>query len=400
MDNHCRWMSILDSLDDCVIECGSNKEPVRANTFIMVQNCELFRMVYEDMVDSKDGDRIFEAPNVSSRVMQLLVNLLHKKINTHDIVSVDDILDIFEAQRYLNCSYKKSKLSNQLWELVRSLNASPRSMDTMVKTAGHLLETHLREFLSKARVVSNMRFHSFQKIFRDVDMTPSIAKSCMTECMGYFSPLLLLHALVSVTTPGLRFHVVLECISMYRVGCYFHPDEYLLALHMLGQYRSTSQLEIPPYVLDISRAILDACHNVNSPSCLSKAGGSLITIQGKPRASFFIHLHKVRCKMRMTFQNNVALVHRSDDVLECRFLLGKLGDYAHTVDEAHVRIIYLGEVDGKPVYSETTEEWIHTHHVDHDDHDAIDIRHVMESSSVPVTYIRIDIFWVHDPVDL
>lgn len=391
-------MSILDTLDDCVVVAGHDHHRIHANTYIMVQNCDIFRMAYEDMIE--DATREFHAPNVSGRIMQILVNLLHKKINPSDITSVDDILDVFEAQRYLACGYKRSRLSNQLWELVRALDVSTASMRVMVKTAPQLLESHPREFLSKARVVSKLKFETFRKIFEHVDMTPKLAKSCMTESLSHFSPLMMLHILVSTTPPGLKFFTVLECLSLYKVGCYFHPEEYFLALQMLMQYRVHAKLDIPPYVVEMSKTSLDACHNVNSPSCLSKATASLVTIQGKPRASFFIHILKNHCKIRLTFQHNVAHIHKDGDTLECRFLLGKLGEYAHVTDDAHVRIVYVtAEEDNAPEYETVHEEWIHVVHVDHDEHDAIDIRDQFVTSSI-LRYIRIDIFWLHNPVDM
>lgn len=277
-------MSVLDSLDDCTVICGHTSERVRANTFVLVQNCDIFRMAYEDMME--EGSREFPAPNVEGRIMQLLVNLLHKKIHPSDITSIDDLLEVFEAMRYLACTYKRHKLSQQLWELVRQLPASNESMATIVKTAPHLLETHPREFLSKSRVVSKMRFDTFRRVFDSVDMSPDMAKTCMSETMAHFSPLLILHALVHVAPPGLKFHTVLECLSLYKVGCYFHPAEYLMGLHMLQEYRSSSKLDIPPYVMDLSKATLDACHNINSPACLATADGSLVTIQESPGHRF------------------------------------------------------------------------------------------------------------------
>ena len=157
------WMSILDTLDDCTVLCGPEQHRVTANTFVLVQNCDIFRMAYEDMVD--DESREFTAPNVSHQIMQLLVNLLHKKIQPSDITSIRDLMDLFEAMRYLNCSYKKTRLSNQLWELVRALDVSTNSMETMIQTAFHLIETHPREFLSKARVVSKMKFDVYKHVF-------------------------------------------------------------------------------------------------------------------------------------------------------------------------------------------------------------------------------------------
>lgn len=393
-------MSLLDTLDDCVIVCGADQERVRANTYIMVQNCDVFKMAFEDMLEEET--REFHAPNVSGRIMQLLVNLLHKKITVHDLASVDDILDLFEAQRYLACSYKKSRLASQCWELVRHLDVSDRSWHVMIKTAPHLLESHPKEFLSKARVVSKMSFRVFRQLFRHVDMSPDVARSCMSECMAHMSPILLLHVLQSVAPAGLRFQVVLECLTVYKGGLYFHPEEYLLGLDLLQQCRNSSRLDIPPYVLELSRGVLDACKDVNSPSCQSKTGGSLITIQGKPRASFFLHLKKPHCKVRLQFQHSVATIYRDGDVLECRFLLGKLGEFAHAVDEAHVRITYMTVTeDGDPDYEHATEEWVHATHVDHDDHDAIDIRDRYDvKDGGPVTYIRLDVFWLHDPVTI
>lgn len=389
-------MSVLDSLDDCTVICGHTSERVRANTFVLVQNCDIFRMAYEDMLE--DESREFPAPNVEGRIMQLLVNLLHKKIHPSDITSIDDLLEVFEAMRYLACTYKRHKLSQQLWELVRQLPASNESMGTIVKTAPHLLETHPREFLSKSRVVSKMRFDTFRRVFDSVDMSPDMAKTCMSETMAHFSPLLILHALVHVAPPGLKFHTVLECLSLYKVGCYFHPAEYLMGLHMLQEYRSSSKLDIPPYVMDLSKATLDACHNINSPACLATADGSLVTIQGKPRASFFIHLKKLHRKVRLQFQHNVAQIHRDGTVLECRFLLRKLGEYSHVANDAHVRITYIPEEHEIPIYDKAGERWLHVPHVDHDDHDAIDIR---DDYGVDlVTYIRIDLFWLHNPVNL
>ena len=389
-------MSILDSLDDCTVLCGQEQHRVSANTFVLVQNCDIFKMAYEDMMD--EDTRVFTAPNVSYRVMQLLVNLLHKKIQPSDITSINDMMDLFEAMRYLACSYKKSKLSNQLWELVRSLNVSTESMETMIKTASHLIETHPREFLSKARVVSKMKFHVYARLFDTVDMTPSVAKTCMAESMAHFSPLLVLNALAHATPSGLKFHAVLECLSLYRVGCYFHPDEYLLGLHMLGEYRSLSKLDIPMYVTDLAKATLDACHNVNTVQSVSTASGSLVTIQGKPRASFFIRIHKHFRKVRLHFQHQVANIHRDGDVLEGRFLLGKLGEFSHAAHHAHVRIIYIPEEDGIPEYSKAHEEWVRIETIDYDDHDAIDIRH--EYAGHMITYIRIDLFWLHDPAHM
>jgi len=386
-------MDILDSLDDCTVVCGQDHHRIRANTYVLVQNCDVFRMAYEDMMD--DEERVFTAPNVSGSVMQLVVNLLHKKIQPGDLTSIDDILDIFEAQRYLACSYKKAKVSQQLWELVRQLPATVDAMTTVTKTAPHLLESHPREILSKARVVSHMRFPTYRRLFDHVDMTPKLAKTCMLECMAHFSPLLVLQALVHTTPTGLKFHTVLECLSLYKIGCYFHPTEYFLGLHMLAEYRSQSQLEIPPYVMDLTKATLDACHSVNSPACSSTADGSLITIQGKPKASFFIHHKKMNRKVRLQFQHNVGQIHRDGSVLECRFLLRKMGEYSHVSNSAHVRIIYIPEEDDIPLYERSGERWIHVDTVDHDDHDAIDIRD--DYASDMVAYIRIDLFWLHDP---
>ena len=389
-------MSILDTLDDCTVLCGPELHRVTANTFVLVQNCDIFRMAYEDMVQSES--REFTAPNVSHQIMQLLVNLLHKKIQPSDITSIRDMMELFEAMRYLNCSYKKTRLSNQLWELVRALDVSTKSMETMIQTAFHLIETHPREFLSKARVVSKMKFDVYKHVFDTVDMTPSVAKTCMTESMAHFSPLLILHALVHVTPSGLKFHTVLECLSLYRVGSYFHPDEYLLGLHMLEEYRSVSRLEIPVYIPQLARATLDACHNVNTVQSVSTANGSLVTIQGKPRASFFIRIFKHFRKLRLQFQHQVAHIHRDGNILEGRFLLGKLGEFSHVAQNAHVRVIYIPEEDGIPDYSKAHEEWITVHTIDHDDHDAIDIR--SEYSGDLVTYIRIDLFWLHDPAHM
>ncbi|MGA1563853.1 MAG: BTB/POZ domain-containing protein [Pontimonas sp.] len=395
---------ILDTLDDCVIVCGTtDRVRVRANTYVLVQACDVFKMAYEDMLENTDSEREFSAPNVSGRIMQLLVNLLHKKISASDITSIDDLLDLFEAQRYLACSYKRQRLLNQCWELVRHLDASRESFRTMVRTAGFLLESHPREFLSKARVVSRLRYAVFKTLFTEVDMTPSLARTCMQECMAHVSPIVLMDTLRKATEPGLRFQTVLECLTVYRGGGYFHPEEYLLGLEMLQECRNSSRLEIPPYVLDLTRGVLDSCKDVNTPACQAKTGGSLITIQGKPRASFFLHIKKQHCKVRLQFQHNVATIHRDGDVLEARFLLGKLGDYAHAVDEAHVRITYLEDQDGSPAYGDTVEEWIHVTRVDHDDHDAIDIRDRYDrhhTATHPVRYIRIDLFWLHHPVDM
>jgi hypothetical protein len=389
-------MSILDTLDDCIIYSGHERHQVRANTFVLVQNCEIFKMAYEDMIE--EGSREFTAPNVSGRIMQILVNLIHKKIQPSDIVSIDDILDVFEAMRYLQCGYKKSKLANQLWELVRALPVSSSSMDVMIKTAPQLVESHPREFLSKARVVSKMRFDSYRRVFDAVDMTPELAKTCMQESMAHFSPLLMLHCLVHVTPHGLKFHTVLECLTLYRVGNYFHPDEFMLALQMLGEYRSMARREIPHYVIDLAKTTLDACHDVNTPQSSSTATGSLVTIEGKPRASFFLRIHRHNRKIRMPFQHNVAHIHRDGHVLECRFLLGKLGEFSHAAPSAHVRIVYIPEVNGVVAYDKAHEDWIHVTTIQHDEYDAIDIRN--EYAGDVVTYIRIDLFWMHDPANM
>jgi len=341
----------------------------------------------------EDGERTFHAPSVTCKIMQLLISLLTKEITTTDLVSIEDVLDLLEAYRYLDITRYKSRILCRLWHLVRDES----SMMCLQRVAVHLIRSHTVEILSKAKTVSNVRFAEFRVLFDHVDMDVSLSKVIMTHCVSWFPPLVLLHDLVSRVPSEQRSVAMTELLSLHKIGQFFHPDEWWIASkYMLLNIAD----EHNPAVYAFVRNYIQSHSSYNPVVCIQNGYGSFISMMHHHHASFFLTHSKPGKKCRIAFSQNSAIMSLQPHGLETRFLLRKISGSDRMVHTAFVRIstIPVSEQDLQEVeIHRAREEFLvfDEHDIDVDDYDAITFENRMDLTNT--RYIRMDIWWNTDP---
>ena len=229
--------SMLAVLSDCVIRC--NDGDVRANTYALVQSCDVISNMFEDMgeTDAPDDDRVFVIDRFSSRTMKFVVDLIQKSIQPSDVKSIEDARDVLVAMDFLCCTTRWKRMVDRLWTLVR---ASP-ACDTkrlLLDNAGFIVPEHPAAFFTKYRRMCP-GWHEYKALFEAVPMTPETAILFVTQLMTYFPMPMIIHAIVSNTPKRQISNVVTGIFHIQRIGRYFHPEELLVAMDTIHLAAST-----------------------------------------------------------------------------------------------------------------------------------------------------------------
>jgi len=354
----------------------------------------------KDESASPPSERIFHAPSIDRKIVHLMISLLTKEITTSDLVSIDETLALLEAYVYLDVSRHKSRILARLWQLVRESSC----IETLRRTSSHLLVSHTIEFLSKTKTVSNMEFAIFRRVFDGVDIDPSLARVVMAHCAEWFSPLEVLYDIVSHVSEDHKALVITECLSLYKIGQFFHPDEWFLATNMLlansGGGGSRSNHHDTSRCVDIARNYIQSNSSYNPVTSLQNGHGSFISIMHTCHASFFLTRTKQgQKKCRFVFPHNTGMILVQSSSLEARFLLRKISG-ADVVYRVFMRMCYLPVSDHdthEVQMDDATEEFcvFEEHEIDIDDHDAITFERRADLATVK--HIRVDLWWNQDP---
>jgi len=384
-------------LHDCTL-VSKEGVGVKANTFVMVQACNLLSSFFEDMGDDAT-DRVFHVPNVDYETLVLLVGLLHGTKHVKSMVSVDEIRRVLLAMDYLGCRTKFSKLVSRMWCLLRLLPNTGKTFDLLCENATLIMPEYSVCLLNKAKAIYP-EWHRFEKIFDTLDMSPKLAVHCMNTLAVSFPPLLIVRGIINSSPPRHLHEILRSILTIPRIGLQFHPEEFMLLLK--SSVESVHDTH-DPYT-SLARACLDSYLGVNVPLCVSKVTGSFIFFQHKARCSFLITLKRpLTKKARVQFQHGTATfdVDGGQGSVHTSIQLHRFHETAESVDEAYIRVVpmYARDLDSPDLdFDSMKDTWHVVSDIDHANRGSITHRIDLPKATFPLLrHLRYDVFWLHDP---
>ena len=392
-------MSHDDVLCDCVVTCGDVS--IQASTYAMVKASNLCLTMLDDMVSSQEP-RVFEFPvgdTFGSSVLRDIVDVIHKRLDIESLDDCDRIASILDAAEYLQVTNKITrKLSKRLWTVLRGWPNNAHTFTILAKYSNVLLENHHTPFLSKARNICP-EWHKFRLLLRSTRMFSERAVAVFKSTCHIFPSLLLLHELVMASPDMARHAICMSILGLYNVATYFHPEEYTLALEILLKTRPVHDRLVTPHC-QIANGCIISNRAVNLPSCMSRVGGSFLLYSDKPKASMFMNFMKPlrRGCPKLHFQKGIGCmwVHVENTTFGFKLHMTKL---PHSSDAycCWVRVV--------PFYS-TTDELNDVNYADVDDvwteilveeESCIQFSMQLLRGVKFLRFVRVDVFWLHDP---
>lgn len=392
---------MLAVLSDCVLRC--NDGDVRANTYALVQSCDVISNMFEDMgeTDAPGDDRVFVIDRFSSRTMKFVVDLIQKSIEPSDVKSIEDARDILVAMDFLCCTTRWKRMVDRLWTLIR---ASP-ACDTkrlLLENAGFIVPEHPAAFFTKYRRMCP-GWQEYKALFEAVPMTPETAILFVTQLMTYFPMPMIVHAIVSNTPKRQISNVTTGIFHIQRIGRYFHPDELLVAMDTIHLAASTN---VDTAIMD---CVVDSHRGVNVQTPVHKIKGTMVTLKTKNMANFAFTVERSLTRLTtVSFSSNSAVFSFDPDtgLIEMRVRMHKLGDTGRAVDTVYVRTtsypkseeLEMGHMSSRIDWDGVRDTWSTVLNIDHTaDGEIVNTERI---DAGDVAMVRVDLFWLHDPRQL
>jgi len=363
-------------LDDCVLSCN-DRVRIPANTFAMVTTCSVLAMFFDEMPDR--GERTFyvDAP---SALVQTLVDIIHAKRHVNELEDVTHIADLLHLMDYLGCTYKWRKIVQRLWAVLRTQPLDAAG-PVLMEHAQLLLPEFRSGYLHKLRLMYP-HWSDFSKVFDHMVITGRLAVVLIETLTRFFPVCVLVDAIRQHAPESHRNDIVHVVLSIRRLGAMFHPDELAWTMRRLP-------------CMPIVDCVRDAFTVVNRP-CGSKIPSSMLTYPTRNMASFFFVLDDVSSRKRTTvsFPEKVAnfVIDPSNGSVAIGVNMDKLGSETASVAlTAYVRATVFDDVvcpAGRAI-----DQW---KDVEIDENGMWSVRFDDVILNGP-DWLKIDVFWLHDP---
>lgn len=393
-----------DVLCDCIVSCEQHGTRIPASTYAMVKASRLCETMLDDMLDRVgEQPRVFEFPVgdtfARTGVLQDVVDIIHKRLEVERLDDVDRVAQIIDAAEYLQTTDKiTKKLSKRLWSIMRSMPNTTATFDKLLQYSGVLLDHHHAPFLSKARNIAP-EWHVFRRILRGMDMFPERAAATFKSTVHIFPALLLLYELIMSSPDHARHDVCMAILSMYNVATYFHPDEYTQALQLLLETKSSHDRLVTPHC-QIASGCITSSTNVNMPSSIAKVSGTFLLFSDKPKASLLMVCHKPighGCP-KIKFQKGIGCMWISrQGSVGFKIQIQKL-PHSTDADCSWVRVcpMYSTSDDTKDVnLGDVVDAWSEVTMEDASGY--FQWTTTLPRGTDCLRFVRIDVFWLHDP---
>ena len=387
-----------EDLYDCTIYCGDGSR-VHANTFVMTQNCKVLANAFDCERDRRD----FHVERLSLETMRRIVDILHKKVRiaSLDLTALQEVMEGFD---YLDCRFRYKRIIERLWVLCRSV----ADVETMYRHADLFIHSdeHRLDFLLKMRLLTPT-WTRFREVFTHVRMNEKCAVFCLQHLMLYFPAVLVFNALVSACPASLQQDIASKLLGLYRVGVYFHPAEYAMAMKRLVDVA-------PARDLPIIRNCVES--NQMYASSASKLHATFLSYTNSPKSSILIQVLDPFAGQRRVKIPGVAdltLNNTLGTVTGSLFMYRMSQHIPIALNTVYVRItayVSTTSVDDDVVESEydIAEGWRTYEDADHAGRGEVELgapaqvpydeTHLTQHLKNPrVRYIRMDVFWAKDP---
>lgn len=387
-----------ETLYDCTIYCGGGGR-VHANTFVLTQNCKLLATAYDCERERRD----FHLHDMRTEDMQLVVDIIHKKtrLSSLDIDAVERLMKAFD---YLDCKFRYKRIIDRLWALCRALT----DVDTLYRHADVFAhsEEHRLDFLLKLRLLTTT-WPLFRRVFQHIRMNQKFAVFCMQHLMLYFPAVLVYIDLVNSCPVTFQYEIGATLLGLYRIGVYFHPKEYAMALKKL--------IDVAPFKgIPIIRNCIESNQMYESSS--SKLHATFLSYTNSPKASVLIEMvDPLRGQRRIKVAGVADLwVNTVDGTLTGTLWMHRLaGHVQFATNTVYVRTVtYVStkesEYDVIDCDISASESWKVFEDIDHAPRGEINLAtpdtipypacDVEEAMKDPrLRCIRVDVFWHRDP---
>jgi len=291
-----------EQLNDCrlITPDGST---IPANIYVMTTSCGVLHTCFKDT-----SDRDFHI-DADPDIVEILVNLLHgKRVKTW---SLENAVATLELMDYLNCHASFVDVVDIVWDSIIQLDGPDEIFHALCTHAMYLAPTRLRAMVRVASTTMP-KYSGFREIFKNMTMTPNLARALMDVLMETFSPLHVFYDIVASTDVDHQYDVAMSILTIPNIGIGFHPDEFHVALRSLYDISPVDEYSTSLLL----KSCLDAFGSVNHPSVSSKVWGSFLSYRG-PRASYLLNIMRQPCgKQTVRFHGCHFVLETSSTVMD------------------------------------------------------------------------------------
>jgi len=227
-------------------------------------------------------------------------------------------------------------------------------------------------------------------------MNEPCANFCFQHLILYFPAVLLFSELVDACPATFRYDVARSLLGQRRIGTYFHPREFILALKKLSDISPTKEMPI------IRNAIES---NEIYTSSSKKIHGTYLSYSNSPKTSLLLEITEPfvgsqRIKISNCMNICVHMINRS---LSGTLMMQRIAQHVpFDIDTVHLRV--MSYVSREPNVNQTSaglafdvqEIWRTYEDVDQLPHGELHID-LPGMCHEKVGFIRIDTFWHRDP---